>query len=74
MRKAKYYLTELFFTVEFLKYFVTGVIATIVNVLVYMFMNRMLGLHRWYFSDVPAIILSVLSAYVLNRIWFFRST
>lgn len=74
MRKAKYYLTELFFTVEFLKYFVTGVIATIVNVLVYMFMNRMLGLHRWYFSDVPAIILSVLSAYVLNRIWVFRST
>lgn len=74
MKKARYYLTELFFSVEFLKYFVTGVIATIVNVLVYMLMNRWLGLDKWYYSDVPAIVLSVLSAYVLNRLWVFRST
>ena len=74
MKKARYYLTELFFSIEFLKYFVTGVIATIVNVLVYMFMNRLLGLDKWYYSDVPAIVLSVLSAYILNRIWVFRST
>lgn len=74
MKKARYYLTELFFSIEFLKYFVTGVIATVVNVLVYMFMNRWLGLDKWYYSDAPAIILSVLSAYILNRIWVFRST
>ncbi|NLA95966.1 MAG: GtrA family protein, partial [Clostridiaceae bacterium] len=74
MKKARYYLTELFFSIEFLKYFVTGVIATIVNVLVYMFMNRWLGLDKWYYSDVPAIVLSVLSAYILNRVWVFRST
>lgn len=73
MSKAKHHLAELFFSIEFLKYFVTGVIATLVNVLVYNLMNRMLGLDQWYYSDVPAIILSVLSAYVLNRVWVFHS-
>lgn len=74
MRKAKYYLIDLFFTKEFLRYFVSGVVATVVNLVVYMLMNRWLGLEKWYYSDVPAIILSVLAAYVLNRIWVFRST
>ena len=68
MKKARYYLTELFFSVEFLKYFATGVMATVVNVFVYMLMNRWLGLDKWYYSDVPAIVLSVLSAYILNRV------
>lgn len=74
MRKAKQHLLDLFFTVEFLRYFVSGVAATLVNLLVYMGMSRWLGLSKWYFSDAPAIILSVLAAYILNRIWVFRST
>ncbi len=74
MRKIKQHLIDLFFTVEFLKYFVSGVVATLVNLAVYMGMSRWLGLSKWYFSDVPAIILSVLAAYVLNRIWVFRSS
>lgn len=74
MKKLKAYLIDLFFTVEFLRYFVSGVIATLVNVFIYMLMSRWLGLGRWYYSDVPAIVLSVLAAYVLNRLWVFRST
>lgn len=73
MKKLKAYIVDLFFTVEFLRYFVSGLVATLVNVLVYMAMSSWLGLDRWYYSDVPAIILSVLAAYVLNRIWVFRS-
>ncbi|MDD3540055.1 MAG: GtrA family protein, partial [Eubacteriales bacterium] len=74
MKKIKQYLIDLFFTVEFLRYFVSGVVATLVNVFIYMLMSRWLGLDRWYYSDVPAIILSVLAAYVLNRLWVFRSS
>jgi len=73
MKKLKKHLIELFFTVEFLRYFVSGLVATAVNVLVYMLMSRWLGLDRWYYSDVPAIFLSVLAAYVLNRLWVFHS-
>ncbi len=73
MRKLKAHLTDLFFSIEFLKYFVSGVVATLVNLAVYMLMNRWLGLDKWYYSDVPAIILSVLAAYLLNRIWVFHS-
>lgn len=73
MRKFKNHLLDLFFTVEFLRYFVSGVVATLVNLAVYMTMSRWLGLDRWYYSDVPAIVLSVLAAYILNRIWVFRS-
>lgn len=74
MKKFKEHLIDLFFTVEFLRYFVSGVVATLVNVFIYMLMSRWLGLDRWYYSDVPAIILSVLAAYVLNRLWVFRSS
>ena len=73
MRKFRQYLVDLFFTAEFLRYFVSGVVATLVNLLVYMSMSRWLGLDRWYYSDVPAIFLSVVAAYVLNRLWVFHS-
>ncbi|NLG30043.1 MAG: hypothetical protein GX551_02535, partial [Clostridiaceae bacterium] len=56
MKKIKQYLIDPFFTVEFLRYFVSGVVATLVNVFIYMLMSRWLGLDRWYYSDVPAII------------------
>lgn len=74
MRKLKQLFIELFGTKEFIRYFISGVVATVVNVGVYMLLNRSLGLERWYLSNAPAIILSVLAAYVLNRIWVFRST
>ena len=73
MRKFRQHLVDLFFTAEFLRYFVSGVVATLVNLLVYMSMSRWLGLDRWYYSDVPAIFLSVVAAYVLNRLWVFHS-
>lgn len=74
MKKIKQYLIDLFFTREFVRYFVSGVAATVVNLGIYMLMSRWLGLDQWYYSDVPAITISILAAYVLNRIWVFRST
>ena len=40
MRKFKEYLIDLFFTVEFVRYFVSGLVATVVNVFIYMPMSR----------------------------------
>lgn len=72
-RRFGSFLRELFFSREFIRYFFSGVVATIVNLAVFTLMNRWLGLGQWYFSNLPAIVLSVLTAYVLNRIWVFRS-
>ena len=72
-RRFGAFLRELFFSREFIRYFFSGIVATIVNLFVFTLMNRWLGLGQWYVSTLPAIFLSVLSAFVLNRIWVFRS-
>ncbi len=72
-RRFGLFLRELFFSREFIRYFISGVVATVVNLFVFTLMNRWLGLGQWYFSNFPAIVLSVLTAYVLNRVWVFRS-
>ena len=64
---------ELFFTWEFLRYFFSGVVATIVDNGVFALLSGVLGLGKWYLSILPAIVASVVVAYVMNRIWVFRS-
>ena len=65
---------DLFFTREFIRYFFSGVIATIVDNIVFKLLSDVLGLGKWYFSILPATVASVVVAYVLNRLWVFRST
>lgn len=65
---------DLFFTREFIRYFISGVVATIVDLGVFTLLSRLLGLSHWYLSNLPAIIASVIVAYVMNRIWVFRSS
>jgi len=64
---------DLFFTREFIRYFFSGVAATIVDNIVFKLLSDVLGLGKWYFSILPATVASVVVAYVLNRIWVFRS-
>jgi len=65
---------DLFFTREFIRYFFSGVAATIVDNIVFKLLSDVLGLGKWYFSILPATVASVVVAYVLNRLWVFRST
>lgn len=66
-------LRELFFNMQFLRYTISGVIVTLVDMGVFYLLSKILGLSKWYLSLLPSIILSILVAYVLNRIWVFKS-
>ena len=49
-----------------------GVLTTLVNIAVYLFFTRLLGVN-YLISNILAWTLSVLFAYVTNRIWVFES-
>lgn len=57
---------------ELLLYLVFGFLTTVVNILVYFIFTDLLGIH-YLISNVMAWFLSVLFAYVTNRIWVFES-
>ncbi|MDO5733968.1 MAG: GtrA family protein [Eubacteriales bacterium] len=58
---------------EFIRYLISGLTVTLVNLLCFSLLTRILGLNRWYFSNLPAILLSIIVAYILNRCYVFRS-
>lgn len=58
---------------EFIRYLISGVLVTALNLCVFSFLNRKLGLKRWWLSNFPAIVLSILFAFFLNRGFVFRS-
>jgi putative flippase GtrA len=66
-------LRELFFNMQFLRYTISGVIVTLVDMGVFYLLSNLLGLDKWYFSLLPSIVLSILTAYVINRVWVFKS-
>ncbi|MDD2426975.1 MAG: GtrA family protein [Eubacteriales bacterium] len=66
-------LRELFFNMQFLRYTISGGIVTLVDMGVFFLLSNILGLSKWYLSLLPAIVLSILTAYVLNRVWVFKS-
>lgn len=57
---------ELFF------YIVFGVLTTVVNILTYLFFTKLCGIN-YLISNILAWFLSVLFAYITNRIWVFES-
>ena len=57
---------------EIILYVFFGGCTTLVNIVVYYAMTRFLGVGE-YASNVTAWILSVLFAYVTNKIWVFES-
>ena len=58
---------------ELLSYVVFGVLTTIVNFVVYLFFTRICGVN-YIISNIIAWFLSVLFAYITNRIWVFESS
>ncbi|NLC41212.1 MAG: GtrA family protein [Clostridiaceae bacterium] len=73
IKKIWAHLVELFFNMQFLRYTISGVIVTLVDMGVFYLLSNLLGLNKWYFSLLPSIVLSILTAYVLNRVWVFKS-
>ena len=59
-------------TRELILYIVFGVLTTIVNIVAYLFFAKLLGIN-YIISNTFAWVLSVLFAYVTNRIWVFES-
>lgn len=57
---------------ELILYVVFGVLTTLVNIVVYFFFARICGIN-YLISNVIAWVLSVLFAYITNRIWVFES-
>lgn len=54
-------------------YLIFGVLTTIVNVAVYAVLEHILGQESWYLSNLPAIFLAILFAYLTNRAFVFDS-
>ena len=57
---------------ELISYVIFGVLTTLVNIAVYFFFTKLCGVN-YLISNVIAWFLSVLFAYVTNRIWVFES-
>ena len=53
-------------------YLVFGVLTTLVNIAVYLFLTKICGVN-YLIANVAAWVLSVLFAYVTNRRWVFES-
>lgn len=58
---------------EILSYLFFGVLTTLVNVIVFTFLENLLGQDKWYLSNFPSIILAILFAYLTNRSFVFDS-
>lgn len=59
---------------EPLSYLFFGVLTTLVNLAVYTILEQIFGQENWYISNLPAIFLAILFAYVTNRSFVFDST
>lgn len=57
---------------EVIAYLIFGVLTTIVNIVVYYLFARVFGVN-YLISNIIAWFLSVLFAYITNRIWVFES-
>jgi putative flippase GtrA len=58
---------------EPIAYLIFGVLTTFVNVVIYTALEHIWGQKNWYLSNLPAIILAILFAYVTNRSFVFDS-
>lgn len=58
---------------EPLTYLVFGVLTTLVNIAVYTILEHSFGQEMWYLTNLPAIILAILFAYLTNRSFVFDS-
>jgi len=64
---------RLLFSREVVTYFIAGVLATLVNVVVFTLLCAVFGNDQWWISNAPAIAAAILFAFFTNRIFVFRS-
>jgi len=60
------------FEKELIFYIIFGILTTLVNILLYLFLTKLLGFN-YIISNILAWFFSVLFAYITNRIWVFES-
>ena len=58
---------------ELILYIIFGILTTLVNILVYLLFAKIFGVN-YLISNIIAWFLSVLFAYITNRLWVFEST
>ena len=58
---------------EVLTYLFFGVCTTLVNLVIFTILETLLGQDNWYLSNLPAILLAILFAYLTNRSFVFDS-
>ena len=73
LKRAWARFAELFLNTQFLRYTISGGIVTLVDMGIFYLLSNIFGLSKWYFSLLPSIVLSILVAYLLNRLWVFVS-
>lgn len=66
-------LFKLFWQREVITYLIAGVLATLVNLVVFMLLSQVFGPERWYLTNAPAISASLLFAFFTNRWFVFQS-
>jgi putative flippase GtrA len=69
-----FWLWQRFTASEVIRYLIAGVLTTLVNLVVFSGLTRLFGKGYWFISNFPAVVLSILFAFVINRLWVFRST
>lgn len=67
-------LVNFLFSREVILYLIFGVLTTLVNLVVFTMLSRVFGKDRWYVSNLPAISLAILFAFVTNRLIVFQSS
>ncbi len=58
---------------EVILYLIVGGVTTLVNLGVFTVLSYFIGHQRWWVSNIPAIMIAILVAYILNRLLVFRS-
>lgn len=58
---------------EVLTYLFFGVLTTLVNLIFFTILEGVLGQDNWYLSNLPAILLAIMFAYLTNRSFVFDS-
>ena len=66
-------LFRLFWQREIITYLIAGVLATLVNLVVFMLLSQVFGAERWYLTNAPAITAALLFAFFTNRWFVFQS-
>ncbi len=61
------------FSREVIVYVIAGVLATLVNIVVFTVLCEFFGNDRWWLSNAPAILAAMIFAFYTNRIFVFRS-